>query len=875
MKSKTKINFFGALFLTALFLSGGNCSAQENPSPKDAQTDGWVTIATVSVQNISSEEVSDRELKVRFDLYNEQQTQSSVRYAIELNPAAKKDPAGRDLFQGVVERKVYDDLVTVGEKETVRKEITYVIPDYLDGFFEVWLVARNDKGILLSKGMVKRAKLSASRKVVGLDLKNCSAFVSGAADAQKAVGQIVLGGGQNLSLECQVPEYDGEKVSVHPRVQVYSRSFFGKMAGEFSGKEVSLSKGGENIFRIDIPKDGEGQTYEAVVSLLGEGGKIESNPLFLKFFVSGSGASIMNVLADKNGYVKGDTAEASLFWNQTAGQNIFASAFLFSDKGRCSAVQEKNLGTEKGGTEIFKMAVDSDCPNSRLAVALMDENKKILDETAQYSEWMDDHKLSAGLGNNLSGWIYGVVGAMVIVLAGLIVFWKRKNRNTGMIASLVLIGCFSILGIGKEAEALSSRCVVSENICVASYLSDIGQDNDKWRFCLGDGFIPRTHVESLNGYLLTGVRMDWHSTNSGCFDSIFPSSSGTTEINSNFYYCDGDGMSDNFPDVAGTYSATFDNTIYYRDPGNMNSTTNMSPYSFNFYVEEGSGCLGGGTAGGCGFLNGTIFTPLTLPPVGGGRYCSTDSDYVGNFDEYPGFPFQWWWQCGTTWCYINKPPVVTVPPTVTPVCIGENSAANISWNPMMFSFDNYQIRIDTNTNVADGFWWKESNTPSLSGAPSGFVSWNFGNPPNNTAFSGYFTPGQTYYAQIAYHNNPWEAETDSPWQSFVALSCACGDGYKSDTEQCDEGVNNGPPPQACSATCTTNPCQPNGTYTWGSPISPDCSGKTCIESASSVNTCLNSCSENVNISNCNSATEPAKTSISCGPCSTDYREVSP
>ncbi len=63
--------------------------------------------------------------------------------------------------------------------------------------------------------------------------------------------------------------------------------------------------------------------------------------------------------------------------------------------------------------------------------------------------------------------------------------------------------------------------------------------------------------------------------------------------------------------------------------------------------------------------------------------------------------------------------------------------------------------------------------------------------------------------------------------SFAALPPVpvpgCGDGVKSSSEACDDGVNNGPCPKACSATCTVNTC------TGTNPTSPPETGECRVE----------------------------------------------
>jgi hypothetical protein len=137
-----------ALLLGALLLPGTVLA--QTAAPKEGEV---TVIATVNIYNAKIVSQSGRTLTIAFDLSNREGIQSGVRYSAYL---AQSVPTGGM----IVDKKVYDEVLTLGAGATIHKEITYTVPDYISGTYDLWIESESTNGLPLASMILGKATLS-------------------------------------------------------------------------------------------------------------------------------------------------------------------------------------------------------------------------------------------------------------------------------------------------------------------------------------------------------------------------------------------------------------------------------------------------------------------------------------------------------------------------------------------------------------------------------------------------------------------------------------------------------------------------------------------------------------------------------------------
>ena len=104
-----------------------------------------VRVATINVYNAKIISQSADSIKVGFDIFNRVGIQPDVRYSIAL--LQKLQNGGRALFN----QKVYDEVLSLGENQTIHREVTYNFPP-TNGQYEVWVISASSDAFPFGQG---------------------------------------------------------------------------------------------------------------------------------------------------------------------------------------------------------------------------------------------------------------------------------------------------------------------------------------------------------------------------------------------------------------------------------------------------------------------------------------------------------------------------------------------------------------------------------------------------------------------------------------------------------------------------------------------------------------------------------------------------
>lgn len=497
MRKKTKINFFGALLMMALFLSAGNSLAQESlpdSAPGGASVPEVVVLATVDIINAKMISQENGELKISFGLSNAIGVQDGVKYAVEL----------RNIENGqLIDRKIFDEVLVLGERQTVEREVVYVVPKQLSGKFRVLLASQNEKGFSFGAMIVGDVEVQGTEKGISLDASGCFLKVSGSDESFNLTQGVDVSRDEELTLFCPASSSFEVEMEAIPSFKTNFRTAFGKTIAEEKGSPIRIGAGEKKEISLVIPKANSPQAYDAEIVLADGSGKKISNTISAHYVLQGLSGTIQNITLDKDVYDKGDAAQISFFW--TGRADDFPDSRIGMSRAKtsvrilatdpegknCSEVFSKEVDTRfNGGKEDMKISMTEDCQGGRITVALLDDKGNVLDEKA--FDFKGEKKAPAQnpvQKKNVSLLFLASMIAGAILLIGIIVILVKRSKNGGVVGAAMFFLVLSLFFSIKSAEAGSfsfpySYWTASFTYSLSGY-ANIGSDG-RYRFCAGD-----------------------------------------------------------------------------------------------------------------------------------------------------------------------------------------------------------------------------------------------------------------------------------------------------------------------------------------------------------------------------------------------------
>ncbi len=439
-----------ALFsLVGLFAVGATAHAQTDAAAPVSATSSStpataVTVATVNIYNARIVTQSDNTVTLSFDLSNRENIQPDIQYAVDLIQQGVNG-------QSIIDEHVYAEVVSLGENQTVSRQIDYTAPSYLAGEYQIWLVAKNHNGMMLALANPGEVTLKGDNQYVEIKPQSCYLQVAGEPkDKMYAPDQGVdIKPEETLTATCEVVNHAASTMAVTPKFSVYQRSTFGEEvnAGSAEQAAVHFKAQEKKEITLTVPHVQAPQAYDAMLILQDAKGGTISNKVVFHYVVRGLSATIQNLRLDKDYYQKGDTAEVSFFWSPSA-DNFPGSRLGATDNGDMSvAITVKNAAGETCGelsqrldqsvlTPTFALPIAADCLNPNVSVSIQDGKGDTLDQksfaiTSQQVPTARPDYLKYLL---LAGVVVLLVGALVVVAIKI----KRKKALT--IAMLFIAG---------------------------------------------------------------------------------------------------------------------------------------------------------------------------------------------------------------------------------------------------------------------------------------------------------------------------------------------------------------------------------------------------------------------------------------------------
>jgi hypothetical protein len=432
-------------------------------SEKPSVPNNAVQVASVEVWNISVKDRKDNAFTLAFDVFNEEGVQPHVVYAVNL---LRKN--GEDSFVRV-DQKVYDeDVLTLGPKERVHKEIAYAAPAYLGGTYTLEVEARNPDGLLLAKVAADEVTLAGNGEGVEVDPSTCFLTVDGEAGDKKytlAYG-VDVAQDETLVAHCAVKGRFQSARSVVPVFETRYRSAFGKVVGTEKQKALTLEPGQETAFTASLPKATDPQAYDAILTFVDDKGGKLSSPIAFHYVLRGDSATIQNFTLDKDVYRAGETANATLFWTGSAdgfpgaragakepeADRVAVVTIVDGQGAACADEFTKAVGRQETVSRLA-IPVTDDCLDPSIRVRIADRAGKVLAENSydiRSKSLSEDARASLSRGAAMKAASYAVALLAVILL---LAYLFRRHKRTGLKMFFGLLVAAGALGAADGAQA--------------------------------------------------------------------------------------------------------------------------------------------------------------------------------------------------------------------------------------------------------------------------------------------------------------------------------------------------------------------------------------------------------------------------------------
>ncbi|MCF7835731.1 MAG: hypothetical protein K9M15_01275 [Candidatus Marinimicrobia bacterium] len=393
----------------------------------------------------------DNIVTVSFDLSNGEGIQSGVKYGIQLS---------KDGY--LIDEKVYDEVLSMSENETVTKEVEYLAPDFLAGDYVLDVVVKNKAGIFLSIEEVGVVSLFGTDNYIDLDNASCFLNVDDGDDEYSIDEGVDVSPEETLVLNCDISTRLLEEKYFVPIFETYRRSTFGDkvyvIGAGLNGVE-SIDADGKKQVSFVIPKPDVPQAYDVNIFLADANDYSQklSNSVFVHYVLRGASATIQNVQLDKDSYSKGDTALVSFYWSPSADN------FLGSRASMGTALNDVVIeGIIEGCSDKFFHVVSDSASNNWFVNIDVPITKKCINPEVKLviksgAGILDDSVFNV---KSASKSAYSLLAIMIIliILTAVVIFGLGRRKKDVMPLALFFIFAVSAFCFlpNEKVEAFSA-----------------------------------------------------------------------------------------------------------------------------------------------------------------------------------------------------------------------------------------------------------------------------------------------------------------------------------------------------------------------------------------------------------------------------------
>jgi hypothetical protein len=419
-----------------------------------------VSLADINVSDTHVVFQDEQMMRVDFQVTNYGPSpQSDIVYGLEIVRI------GSTQKSSIADRFVVDGIESIDAGKTVSKEVTYVIPHFLSGEYDVWVKVRTTGGLLLGLGNAGTVKFSGSGADLVFRSNDCSLMV-GSDKAKYSLTQGVdVSPRETLLLECGVENVSGKTLSATPQFLTYRRSVSESETTPTNTQpkiEIPFESGEYRKFPLEIPFPSIPQAYDVAVSFSDSDSNLPiSEKMFLHYVLRGTSATIQNVILDKSSYTKGERVNATLYWTPQADAFIgartnaalvpktFLATLLVSDAIGVVCVDSVNSQVISSDTNVVLSSVATrDCPSPVAKITLSDTDGNVLDTRLIESPLQQEishpaDPFSRSLPKTL---LYVVVLVLFVLSMGILlirIIMRRRGLHSILFWALCVAGMFA------------------------------------------------------------------------------------------------------------------------------------------------------------------------------------------------------------------------------------------------------------------------------------------------------------------------------------------------------------------------------------------------------------------------------------------------
>lgn len=323
------------VFSLLFFFFAATVSAQENtqaptlPPPltaeqlanPPAETEGITTVlvATVNIYDAVIQKQDGRTITASFILSNREGVQPDITYAAHL--IAPSNDQFTTLDAGVFPAK---EKVTLRENDNQAKTLTFTVPDSVTaGEYSVEIWASNPSGINLARQAVGKVTLPKSNGGIIMRGNQCTLHIADENPSKNysPFTGIDIASNETMLLECSVTNTMDRSVQVAPAFATYRRNIASGVRVDtpsVSNDPFTLSSRETKKITLRLPRAALPQAYDVSVVLGDQTGAQISDTLIVHYVVRGASGTIQNLLLDKDVYMTGETANATVTFSKSA-----------------------------------------------------------------------------------------------------------------------------------------------------------------------------------------------------------------------------------------------------------------------------------------------------------------------------------------------------------------------------------------------------------------------------------------------------------------------------------------------------------------------------------------------------------------------------
>jgi len=403
-------------------------------------TESTNIVADVNIYEAQILSEENNIVTLSFDIANGLGVQSGVKYGVQL---IKDDENGGQIL---ADEKVYSENMDLSEGERIHKEITYTIPSYLDGTYNVWIISENTSGLILGLANAGSVTTNVGQEFIEIDASSCYLVIGAESDGTRysLIQGVDISSNESLIAYCTIINHFDKEITVSPQYKTYLRTIFGE---EVTTPEANISsytlapKETQQSMPFPLAKADKPQAYDVSMQLVDEGGMSISNTVTFHYVIQGESATIQNLILDKDSYKKKDTAHISFFWAGSAdgfpGSRSGEGTTLDSTKLTVSIFDENGNSCANSTT---KDIIEGNLERVDLLIPITKNcDSPIVTATLENSSGVLDEKTynSAIESTRNSGMLLLLVSLLIVVF-GIYVYIKKNNNNNNTFSILLL-----------------------------------------------------------------------------------------------------------------------------------------------------------------------------------------------------------------------------------------------------------------------------------------------------------------------------------------------------------------------------------------------------------------------------------------------------